>query len=72
MNKFSQRIKELRISKKIKQKEIAEYFGMSLFAYQRYEYGMREPSFDTLIKICEYFNVSSDYILGFSDVKERR
>ncbi|MCL2775580.1 MAG: helix-turn-helix domain-containing protein [Oscillospiraceae bacterium] len=72
MNKFSQRIKELRINKKIKQKEIAEYLGMSLFAYQRYEYGEREPNFDKFIKLCDYFQVSADYLLGLSDVRERK
>jgi len=72
MNKFSQRLKELRLNKGDTQKVVAEYLDILPKAYQRYEYGEREPSFDTLIKICKYFDVSSDYLLGLSDIKEQK
>ncbi|MCL2774778.1 MAG: helix-turn-helix domain-containing protein [Oscillospiraceae bacterium] len=71
-DKFSQCLKEIRVDKNIAQKEIAECLGIYTNAYQLYEYGKRKPSFEIFVKICEYFNVSSDYILGFSDIKERR
>ena len=69
---FPQRLKELRIEKGDTQKVIASYLGITFFAYQKYEYGSREPSFDMLINLCKYFDVSADYLLGLSDIKERR
>ncbi len=40
--------------------------------YQRYEYGTRKPTSDIIIKLCNYFNVSADYLLGLSDDPTRR
>ena len=67
MNQFSKRLKETRISKHITQKTMAEFLNIYLNAYQMYEYNKREPNFDTLIKICQYLNTTSDYLLGLSN-----
>ncbi len=64
---FSQKIKELRKEKNITQKEIAEILGISPTCYAGYEQGYREPDFKTLKKICIYFDVSSDFLLGLED-----
>jgi transcriptional regulator with XRE-family HTH domain len=48
-------------------KDVAEAVGISSVAYYRYETGARKPDIDTLIRLCAYFNVSSDYLLGLSD-----
>ena len=40
---------------------------MSMLGYQRYEYGEREPSFQKLIALADYFDVSLDYLVGRSD-----
>ena len=69
---FAERLKQLRLNKGDTQKILAEYLGIIEKSYQKYEYGIREPSFDTLIKLCKYFDVSSDYLLGLSDVKEQK
>lgn len=56
------------------QKEMAEIFGISRQAYANYEIGNREPDFETLNKIANYFNVSTDYLLGRTDeprIKEK-
>ncbi len=68
MSKFNERIKELRNNKKISQAVIAEYLGITKQAYSLYEIGKREPDYETLLKIGEYFDVSVDYLLGNSDM----
>ena len=60
---INQRIKELRKNLKISQKELAMNLGMSERNLQDLEYGKIKPSYDTLIKICDYFNVPGDYLL---------
>lgn len=67
MSYFSERLKATRQEQKLTQKNLAEYLKIQERAYQNYEYGNREPSLDTLIKIADYFNVSLDYLVGRSD-----
>ena len=69
---FPERLKELRISRNLTQKQVYEGISMSMLGYQRYEYGTREPSFQKLIALADYFNVSLDYLVGRSDIAERR
>lgn len=57
------RLKELRINKKLSQSVIAEYLGVTKQAYSLYELGKREPDFETLLKLGEFFDVSVDYLL---------
>lgn len=65
---YLSRLKELRQSKGITQKELARELG---YANQQsianYENGGREPRLQTLIKLADYFNVSIDYLVGRSD-----
>lgn len=70
MSKFSERIKGLRNKRNISQAVIAEYLGITKQAYSLYEIGKREPDYETLLKIGEYFSVSVDYLLGNSDIFE--
>ncbi len=67
---FPERLKELRISKSLTQKEIADSVGMAPVAYQRYEYGTREPAYQKLIALADYFDVSLDYLTGRTDNPE--
>jgi len=64
MAEFKDRIKELRKSKKLLQKDLAEYLGITVRAYQHYETGTREPNFKGLQKLADYFQVSTDYLMG--------
>lgn len=67
MPEFSARLKALRKEKHIKQVEMAEFFGYTEAHYQQIEYGnVNVPSL-TLIKLADYFGVSTDYLLGRSD-----
>ena len=67
MNRFNQKLKELREEKKLLQKQLASELGVSQVTIARWETGSREPSFDDLIKIAKYFGVTTDYILGLED-----
>lgn len=64
---FSNRLISLRKSRNITQKQVCNAIGMSEPAYQRYEYGQREPAYQKLIALADYFNVSLDYLVGRSD-----
>lgn len=61
------RLKELRIERGLKQKDVAEALEISVSCYGGYEQGYREPDLKTLIKICKLFEISSDFLLGLSD-----
>lgn len=67
MNKFSKKLKELRDDNNLLQKQLASELGVSQVTIARWETGVREPSFDDLIKIAKYFGVTTDYILGLED-----
>ena len=61
------RLKELRLEKGLTQKQVAEQLGISSTCYSGYEQGYREPDLKTLIKICKFFEVSADYLLGLKE-----
>lgn len=61
------RLKELRKNNKITQKQIANAVELSERNYQYLEYGTIKPSYDTLLKLADYFNVSIDYLVGRTD-----
>ena len=67
MSNFSDRIKQLKIQKRVLQKDIANNIGVSLRAYQYYETDQREPTMSVLIALADYFDVSLDYLCGLSD-----
>lgn len=70
MSDFSNILKNLRFKADKKQSEIADYLDISVQSYSAYENG-REPNYDNLIKLSEYFNVSTDYLLGISNLTFR-
>lgn len=67
MEKFQTRLKELRIEKKISQKQIAQQLGYAQSTYCDWENGKIEPTASALIKIADYFGVCVDYLLGRQD-----
>lgn len=72
MENYFKRIRQLRMSRGTTQKEIAALLDMTPNAYQKYEYGEREPNIATFIALADYFDVSLDYLVGRSNIKERR
>ena len=64
---LSERLKKIRTNNKKTQKNVSEYLGISERSYRRYELGENEPNNNTLIKLADYFDVSTDYLLGRTD-----
>ena len=64
---LSNNLKNLRVSKNLTQKEIADNIGITEQSYQRYEYGKVVPSAIKLYELADYFDVSTDYLLGRTD-----
>lgn len=64
MNKFSQRLKELRKENKLTQKQLAEKLNVTDDCIYYWENNRSEPSIDYLISLANIFNVSIDYLVG--------
>lgn len=64
---MNERIKELMQEKGLNHKEVAEYLNVTVRTVYRYEDGTREPSISVLIKLCDLFEVSADYLIGRTD-----
>lgn len=67
MATFSERVKELRIQSELTQQQVADRIGLNKQTISQYERGVRQPDFDILELLCDFFNVSTDYLLGKSD-----
>ena len=69
MNVYVKRIRDLREDNDLTQTEIADLLGTSQTMYARYERGANEIPVRHIIKLCNFYNVSADYILGITDKK---
>ncbi len=65
------RLKDIREDNDITQKTLSEYLNVKQNTYSQYETGQRQIPVDSLIKLALYFNTSTDYILGLTDMKEK-
>ena len=64
------RIKELREDNDIKQKQIAELLGIQQNSYSQIENEKNTIQIDYLIKLADFYNTSTDYLLGLTDEKK--
>jgi len=64
---FSERLRNLRNSRGLSQKTVAEAMGITETGYQNYEVGRRLPTFEKLLAICDALDCSADYLLGRTD-----
>lgn len=69
MVQYTDRLKYLRISNNLSQKDVANLLGCSQVAYGMYELGKRRISLEKLIILAKYYNTTLDYIAGLSDKK---
>ncbi|ADG39881.1 MULTISPECIES: helix-turn-helix domain-containing protein [Leuconostoc] len=64
---FGEKLKAVRKSKNLTQLELSKRLEVSKGTISAYEQGLSYPSLETLVKICEILNTSSDYLLSLSD-----
>ena len=70
MEKFKERLLAERTKMNVSQTVVAKAIGISWRAYQRYESGERWPTVPILVSLCNYFNISLDYLVGRTDNPE--
>ena len=64
---FGSKLKDMRINKHLSQEQLAKRIGITKSMVSAYETSMRMPSYEVLIKIALFFNVSLDYLLGLKE-----
>lgn len=64
---YTERLKDLREDKDWTQEDVAKYLHLKREQYRRYETGINEIKVSFLIKVCKLYNVSADYVLGFTN-----
>lgn len=67
MMTWNEKLRCERLSKGLSQKQVAEQLQISRTGYANYEHGTREPSFDVLRRICDFYDISADYLIGRTD-----
>lgn len=65
------RIKELRTEMHKSLRDVASELNISYSSLSKYERGDQQPSYETLMKMADYFNVSTDYIIGYTDIRTK-
>lgn len=64
---MNKRIRDLREDRDLNQTQVAKMLGMSQTGYSKYETGENDIPTAVLIKLAEFYNTSTDYILGITD-----
>ena len=64
-NLFKERLRDLRIEKGLSQEALAKALKTYQANIAEWEKGKKKPSMDSIISLAEYFEVSTDYLLGF-------
>lgn len=67
---FGAHLKQLRKSRGMTQKQLALAISASERGIQQYELGERKPTYDMLISLADFFDVSLDYLTGRTDNPE--
>lgn len=68
-SEFGENLKKLRTAYNLTQQELGAKVGLSKAVISKYENGLGYPTFNVLIRIASYFNVTTDYLLGVSGGK---
>ena len=66
---FAKRFKELRVKSGYTQQQLANLFKVTRPCICYWETVKRVPDYTKLVEICKFFNVSSDYMLGVSEIR---
>lgn len=70
MDTFAERIKELRQERGLSQEALGAMIGVSKYSIHTYEKGKNYPEMKSFMALAEYFQVSLDYLAGWSDQRE--
>lgn len=62
------RLRDLREDMDLTQDQLVKILKMHKTTYTNYEQGKREPPFELIIKLAKFYNVSTDYIAGLTDI----
>ena len=68
---YWKRVEDLRIDHDLTQKQVADILFCQREVYRRYEKGIRELPLSSAIVLADYYNVSLDYLVGRSNIKDR-
>ena len=71
-NMTYKRLKDLREDKDLTQTDIANILNISQRGYSHYETGNNDIPTDILIKLADYYGISVDYLLGRTDIKNKK
>lgn len=63
------RLRDLREDNDLTQTHIAKLLNIKQNTYSQYESGARQIPIDTLVKLCEFYDTSVDYIIGLTNEK---
>lgn len=64
------RIRDLREDADLKQRQIADYLICDQSLYSKYERGERDLPLEAAVKLAQFYQVSVDYLVGLTDVRE--
>lgn len=67
MEKFAERLKLLREEHGLSQDKLGKEIGVSRYAIYTYEKGKASPTVEGLVMLADYFDVTTDYLLGRTD-----
>lgn len=67
---YTQRLKDIREFYELTQEQVAKGIGMKQEQYQRYEAGKNEIKAGHIIKLCRFYDLSADYILGITNIQK--
>jgi transcriptional regulator with XRE-family HTH domain len=70
MEYFGDKVKALRLDKKWTQAQLANRLQLVSATISSYEKGLKYPSVDIVVKLCDVFNVSADYLLGTTSAQQ--
>jgi transcriptional regulator with XRE-family HTH domain len=65
---FGDKLRALRLKRNLTQQQLADMTELTKSSISAYERNAKYPSIDVLIRLCSYFRVSSDYMIGLSDI----
>ena len=63
------RLRQLRLDKNLRQEQVAKLIGVNKSAISTYENNTRQPSFDILVRLATLYRVSTDYLLGMTNIR---